>query len=441
MYRSFLSGIWALFLLTSAMWGMAESPATGPAPDSPGLSVGFMGCYRSRLPLDDFVRLHPDMPLKEVPWGRNPHGCWDKPLPTRHADLPDVIHLSVGRYSDDLIQLADRGLIEPLDDWFAKLGMDPKDLFPNALEAVTYRGHVWALPHHAVFLVLRGDRRLIPDGSVDALASWEGLFRSAQEWAAGKEKRVAFSVPLSAASFAEYITLTSAGCGLDLADPAWVEGGPFREAMTMIAANREKGVVENRQMNKPLSRESTAVMGLDFLDSVHPETVYAVYPVPTRFRTADSPSAGSAPFGLLEAFAIRSGASQTDKALVAFLQWLLSADTEWRVFEKSNELKPDIEWLFDTVHVPLRESVLKSIDFEYAARKFPDYPTVVSWCRRTVFPKRPPVVESAVWARVDRAVDYRQPGADWEKEMALLKRQIVQTVRTTPVESAAYSGY
>jgi ABC-type glycerol-3-phosphate transport system substrate-binding protein len=400
-----------------------------------------MGCYRNRLPFEDFVRLHPDMPLKEVPWGRNPHGCSDKPLPTRHEDLPDVIHLSVGRCSDDLIQLADRGLIEPLDDWFTKLGLDPKDFFPNALEAVTYRGHVWALPHHAVFLVLRGDRRVIPAATGDAFASWEGLFRSAREWAAGKENRVAFSVPLSAAAFAEYITLASSGAGLDLADPVWVESAPFREAMNMIAACRKEATLENRQMNKPLSREATAVLGLDFLDSVHPDTAYAVYPVPARFRAVDPPPAGSAPSGLLEAFAIKSGASQTDQALTAFLQWLLSADTEWRVFEKTNELKPDIEWLFDTVHVPLRESILKTIDFDYAARKFPDYPAVVAWCRGTVFPKRPPAIETALWARIDQAIDYRLPGADWEKEMALLKRQLQQAARTTPVESAAYSRY
>jgi ABC-type glycerol-3-phosphate transport system substrate-binding protein len=400
-----------------------------------------MGCYRGRLPLEDFVRLHPDIPLKEVPWGRNPHGCSDKPLPTRHEDLPDVIHITAGRYSDDLIQLADRGLIEPLDEWFKILGLDPKDFFPNALDAVTYRGHIWALPHHAIFLVLRGDRRLVPATSTDSFGSWEGLLRSAQELAAGKENRVAFSVPLSAASFAEYITLASAGSGMGLADPAWVEGAPFRDAMAMIATYREKGILDNRQMNKPLSRESTAVLGLDFLDSVHPETTYAVYPVPTRLRAGDTEAAGSAPNGLMEAFAVKSGSSRTDSALTAFLQWLVSTDTEWRVFEKTNELKPNVEWLFDTVHVPLRDSVLKSIDFEYAARKFPDYPTVVAWCRRTVFPKRPPAIETAVWTRVDQAIDYRQPGADWEKQMALLKRQLLQAVRTTPVESAAYSRY
>jgi len=221
----------------------------------------------------------------------------------------------------------------------------------------------------------------------------------------------------------------------------WLESAQFRDAVAMAASDLQKGVLERRQMNQPLSRNANAVLGLDFLDSVHPETAYAVYPVPSRMHEGDPPSEKSCHTGLLEAFALKSGTVGTNKAALVFLQWLSSPDTEWRVFEKTNELKPNVEWLFDTVHVPLRGAVLKSIDFEYAFRKFPDYRTVETWCRTTVFQRRPPAIENVIWEQLERATDYRTPGAEWEKETAQLKRQLQQSVRTTPVESAAYSGY
>ena len=90
--------------------------------------------------LDDFEKQNPDIRLKVniAPWPG-----YDQ-LSAQYAagDPPDIVtmHMSV------MPDFVSRGLIEPLDDDFARVGLDVDNFTPAARNGVTVKGHVYGMP-------------------------------------------------------------------------------------------------------------------------------------------------------------------------------------------------------------------------------------------------------------------------------------------------------
>ena len=125
------------------------------------LQVGYAECFKARLPLKDFEQRHPEVEVSVTPHARNAWGHPDdRPFAANPDALPHVFPIHVGRYCADLPFLADRGLIEPLGDALVHLGLTQESFPPNVLEAVTYRGKIWAIPHHVLVDGLQVNREL-----------------------------------------------------------------------------------------------------------------------------------------------------------------------------------------------------------------------------------------------------------------------------------------
>ncbi len=433
-----------LFLSFLAASAAAESAS--PAEVKTVLRVGVTECYRDRLPLDDFLLRHDDVVVKEVTWGRNPFNVHkNDALPRRHLDLPDVISLFVARGSDDLEQLADRGLIEPLDEHLEALGLSSADFAPKAREAVSYKGRIWALPHHVVTLSLTYDRAVFKAlGQEPVFGSWEALFEAGEGIAAQQrdgQPMVGFSVPLGDLALAEVMALSAGEAAVDLSEPEFFRSQRMQDALELIKRFRARGAIASRPVNSPLRREKIAALGLEYVETVYPTHDYGVIAMPTKLRRADAPAVSSSVPGNLECFAVRSNSLESREVVRRFLAWLVSSETDWAVFDLSNQKVSTRKWVFDTVHVPMRPATLESVDFEYALKKFPDYGPVVEACRRAVFPRNPPALEVAVHAYAERVINARIDEPDLGRVLEDLYEAVVEKITSTPVESLVYDEY
>ena len=112
---------------------------SAPAQDSrPVLTIG--QAEEFSIPFDVIdendvgVTLVPDL----VP--RNIYEANREPLPRNIAELPDIVTIIAGNNSDDLVTLADRGMLEALDDVSSDLADSLREnLLPEMLRAVTYK--------------------------------------------------------------------------------------------------------------------------------------------------------------------------------------------------------------------------------------------------------------------------------------------------------------
>lgn len=432
----------AVFVAVHSLSALAQAP---PAP----LTVGFTSCYRPRLPLDTFTAQHPEIPLKESPYTRNP---WDAArslrLPYAFDALPEVFAVIVGRRSEDIPQLADRGLIEPVEPILAEMGISPDEFLSNAREAVTYNGHMFAIPHHVQTEGLFVHRdRMAAFGLAREYGSWEELLAAAEEiqsrGATTKDGAPllglsAFDTPFA---FAELLTVLTGEAPVDYGRAESWASERMSIALDLIQSARQRGVLGFRTMNKPLRVEETAIFGVDHIESLDANSAYVLIPFPPRLHRDDPPAERPRQFGMLEAWAVRANSPDTREKVLAYLRWLLRPETEWTVFEATNQMLPDAQWHLDSVHVPLRPALLESVDFDYAARKFPEFLLAASLVQITHFPAYPQETEHAALAAAEAAV-LRQlgsaPAATW---LPAMQQEVLKAVQDQPVASATYALY
>ncbi len=433
-----------LLLLITAV---AETSAAQESP--PQLKVGFTGCYRARLPLDTFVAQHPEFPVTEAPYNRNP---WDaalnRRLPYAFDELPQVFAVIAGRRSEDIPQLADRGLLEPVEPILAELGLSPDDFLPNVREAVTYRGRMWAIPHHVQSDGLFVHRaRMSAFGLKREYGSWEELLAAAEGVAKQKistplgETVVGLSAFETPFAFAETLALLTGEAPVDYATCESWASPRMAAALDFLQDARQRGLLEFRTPNQPLRLKDAALFGIDHIESVEATSPYVLIPYPNRLRQADPPVEQPVQMGMLEAWAVRSNSPESREAVLAYLRWLLSAETEWTVFEATNQRTPESEWVIDSVHVPLRPALLQSVDFEYAGRKFPEFAAAVEMVRQSVFPANPQETENVALRTMEEGVNAKlgtAPAAAWLPE---LKDAVLKSVVNEPVASATYALY
>lgn len=421
-------------LAALAVCGCAVSAMAEP------LRIGFTECYRDRLPLDFFAEAYPEIAVEERPFARNPFGAADSPLPLQAAELPDVFSIVVGRYSDDLRDLADRGLIEPLDDLLEAIGVSPDDFLPQTMEAVRYRGQIWALPHHLVVDALHYDQaRFEALGLAPAFDSWEALFETMQQYGP-PEIMLPFSSNQTLFGLAELMAQTTGGAPIDYAAAEAWQSDRMAAALDLISGARDRRLLEFRIENEPLRVKATALAGTGRVESLYPTSHYAVMPYPRRLLRDDPPAECAYYPGLLEAFVVRSGTEAREQA-VAFLSWLMLEDTEWEVFLRTNAREGDRPFVMDSVHVPLRPSVWQTVDFDYAFKKFPELDTLRGIVEQAYIAATPAALDKRAVTLASDTVMQKLGGAASATWLDALCDAVRLQVKNTPVESHAYDAY
>lgn len=439
----FLCGLRLPIAMTCALLCVPAWPQAGGAPSPQMLTVGFPEASRSRIHLAEFGVAHPGVSLQELLWPRDPARAMVTPLPRTAAELPSVVYLCAGSYSEDLRNLNERGLLEPLDEVLTGWGIAPSMFLPGTREAFTVDGKLMAIPHHVSLPVLRFPVKLF--GNTPPVAdSWEALLDSAKPLLASRGApgaRTLLSVPLSRARFAELLALGAGATPLDLAKPDFLSSPQFEQAMQLQRKLEEEGRIVYRPASTPFHADGDALLGVDFVDCLHTDSPLGLLPLPRKIAVADAAPEVSRIPARIEGMALAAHAGIEREAALALMYFLLSPDAEWRAFEASNLRTPAKETITDMVHVPLHDSVLTSIDFEYALRKFPGLSLLRGEIARAWFPQYPMQLEEPVWQLLDERLSHIAMTEDLGKLLQELEQKVERIVRETPVDSAAYQEY
>jgi len=419
--------------------------AQAPAVIEPkGLALGLPSTSRARLPLEEFQALNPDAVLTELSWSRNLLKAIDTPLPLKRAELPPLMVVNAGNFSEDIRQLAERRLIAPVDETLTALGIARDDFPPETLAAFTYRGTLYAIPQHVAVPVLKYWREPFAGQAPTPPASWEELLALGQPLVGGRgapgAKRV-LSIAMSTARFAELIAMACGEPPLDVANPSFLRSANFENALRWVMDGKASGLIQYRQVSTPLRPEYAAVFGIDHVDSLNAESPFGLLPFPTRLRAGDAAPARSYVPGRAEGIALRNLSPQFDGRNKAFLEWLFSQQNEWRMFERTNARTLADKWLLDNTHAPLRATTMTSVDFEYALKKYPDLAILREQNARAVFAQIPAPLQDLVWELVEAAVDYPAKDADLHARLQKLAQEVETLVRNTVVPTVAYAEY
>lgn len=436
-----LVGIFVLAACGSA-WGQA--PPMAPVIMQDGLTLGFPSTSRARLPLEDFEALNPALRLKELAWSRNPMKPLDTPLPVLRDELPPVLAVHAGDFAEDIRQLVERRLIVPVDEMLAALAIKREEFPPAALEALSYRGSLYAIPQHIAVPVLRYWREPFDGQAPAPPASWEELLALGKPMVAGRgapgPKRV-LSIPMSTTRFAAMVAMACGEPPLDVGNLSFLRSAGFESALRWVIEGKANGLIQYRQVNTPLWPAYAAVFGIDFVDSLNLESPFGLLPFPTRLHASDTAAEHSHVPGRVEGMALRSLSAQHTAGATALLRWLYSPETEWRMFERTNARTIADRWLLDNTHVPLRGSTMQSLDFEYALKKYPDLVVLREQNARATFAKVPAPLEDLVWELLEASVDYLPKDADLHVVLEQLAQEAERLVRNTTVPTVAYAEY
>lgn len=143
----------------------------------------------------------------------------------------------------------------------------------------------------------------------------------------------------------------------------------------------------------------------------------------------------------VEGFALRAHSPIQRESALTFLKWIVPPAAEWHTFEATNTEDPANKRLLDNLHVPLRRTVLASIDFDYAARSFPGFAPPRRRWRPPGIPAPIPALHAQAWEWVEALADYAKPEDDLAPALAEIESRVRGLVRNATVKSAAYEGY
>lgn len=406
------------------------------------IEVGYAECFRPRLPLEEFKLKHPEVEVAEVPFVRNAWGHpEDTPFAGDSSSLPQVFPIHVGRFSSDLRVLVERGAIEPIDTWLTELKLSA-EMFPaNIREAVTYRGELWAIPHHVVVDALHLHRDMAARAGIDVHPqSWEELF-SLVARSTAEGDTASFSVAGTLLNLLECMLLSSGGPLLDLSSKDLWNSPRLVSALEIIQAAQSAGQLSFRPPNAPLRMTASTLLGIGRVESLHDVSPYEIVPFPTRLREQDEPAVQGHGVGMLEAYVVQANNSRSREAVLAYLRWLLSDETEWAAFEATNHRASEAPHVLDSVHVPLRASVLTSLDFDYALRKYPSFAVLNANVNAATFSHAPAALDYKAFQLVDTTMSRDLPGAPPVHWLPSLQESVHLLMKNTPVETRAYDAY
>lgn len=269
----------------------------------------------------------------------------DSPKGQTLVQLPDIIPVYAGFYDNDLAYYVDNDMLEPLDLFFTEVGVKPEEVIPERLlPALSYKGHIWALPNRMNCFVLSYaepvTNRLGIKHDFTSLKSALDIAEriSKESYEEGPVQAIFSDLPQ------EYITALVMWLGRSL-EPDMVPATTLTELMFDYIA---RGVFEFIDYT-PSSIEDYAVF-LEVADTMvfHPGRRLIL--MPEKIFPDDETPMSNVVF--LESFALKKNNDNKIKAGKRFLSWLMEFETQKAIIKgRSNS--------FPYRHVPALKTVLE----------------------------------------------------------------------------------
>ncbi|MCP4642849.1 MAG: extracellular solute-binding protein [bacterium] len=284
------------------------------------------------------------------------------PLPDMPNGLPDVVSAFVAYRHNELVALARNGAIEPLDDLFEEVGVDPREfLLPNAYDAVRFDGHIWALPHRMQFFLMSFDESMFNTlGLPTRIDSWQA-FRDAAEAVAGAGPEPRHGVTSGQLSAYDMTTLL-----LHFLERDGIRADEIVEFHGHMVQLASTGILDG-----PTWATRNAISLETFRT---PESRRLVVPLPpSNALTEPVGTEEAARLGFMEVFALRVNSDEKREGARRFLKWLMRTETQMRLMRGSSLDMPKRSRQFSNCHLTLYRPALNSDAFKRWCEEHPAY--------------------------------------------------------------------
>lgn len=299
------------------------------------------------------------------------------PLPELLAELPDIINPLIGLHDSDLSILVDNDLIEPLDPFFERLGVDPKQLLlPSVYEAVSYKGRVWALPHRAHTYLLSYDRDILKSAQIrPEFQTWEDIFKASQTFSEMRGSVTEGSFYLGRVPDEAILPFLIWYSGLSV--PGWQPKPP--SALDLHRWNMSNKVIA---INDPYE---SSPLCLESYSSVPSPRSRGLLPLPHVLSASHPESNRLDSLSFLECFAVRKNSVAKLALAEEFMKWLINTKTQLQLVEASRLDYPPNQRKLSRVHTPLYQTALNTPEFQTLVDRVPEYNLFLNFLSNSTF--------------------------------------------------------
>ena len=379
-----------------------------------------------------------------VPMNRRFPFFYMGPLPQNVGDLPDVLTLYIGPFSDDLEHAVDKELIQPLDTFFKQAGLFPTDFLPNAIQATAYRGKIWAIPHQMSVRVLIYDETIFKRLSLEPkFSSWEELFEAAARISKIQEC-TGFLVNIAPLDLCEIIANTVGSQVFSLSDPSLLKSERLFKAYSLVEKYRANGAIKFKvdydffRLGLPVGTTGIALVPSYSLPS---HDSHGALDMPTRLLKTDPPNQGWTMPALLRCFALKKNTPGKTELAFQFLKWLMSEENQMRMVRDSSltvlpSKRPGL-----LVHVPLIKPVITSRRFQEVLSKNPDYAVLLRTCKAAYFPRHDPKLYREAHELANNIIESDAPTRGLRDALNRAYGAVVDLTRKARVGSGEFDEY
>ncbi|HEY0739111.1 MAG TPA: sugar ABC transporter substrate-binding protein, partial [Herpetosiphonaceae bacterium] len=296
-----------------------------------------------------FMQEHPEIKIEiwHQPWGDYFTKLQTLWASGDTATIPDVMFLfPVPRYAAD-------GVLEDLDPWIEKGGVQTDDYWPALLESVKYDDKIYGLPRDIGLEVLYYNKQIFDEAGVAYPTdswTWDDLKTAAQKLTVveGGGRVARYALGMEGGKYSLWINQNKGSLLDDMRNPSKCtmtepaaadaikffsdmmnENQAMRDA-NLSQAGGDAAVFQSNQV-------AMIVQNASRISAFNEAAMnYDVAPVPIPSGGQRSASAGGAAWSM-------SSSSQHKEAAWTFLSWLQSTDDGQRLYTESGEIFPALQ--------------------------------------------------------------------------------------------------
>ncbi len=330
------------------------------------------------------------------------------------AEMPDIMPVYAGFFDNDLAYYVDRDLLEPLDSFFAELGLSVEEVIPESLlSAVRYKGKIWALPNRMNCFVMSYEETVLKRlGLKDSFDSWASLM------AAGER------ISKEAVADQQVMGVRGKLSREDMVSAFFLwhnyalqpENMPETSLATLLLDYYARGVFGPEDAVHTSSFSEHAFT-LQMAQDVASTQGKRVMPVPDRVNSEDSTALPHLVF--LESFALKRNTSEKVAAGRSFLSWLLQIETQLAILEYDSAF-------YAYHHVPALRTVFENEKFRKACVTLqPDGKRLWESLKNVYVTKADPnsfrAQRQAIVARIKESEEAKRRGSKIEAYLLLMQ--------------------
>lgn len=413
---------------------------------------------RQLFPISDFNESHSGVAVEAVTMNRSASQDGEDSRPKTLDEVCDIVFVYISPCADDLQHLVDKNLLQSLNGMLEQAQISPSAFPEAAMEAVTYSGRIWAVPYELSFAFLSYDKVAFRELSIDPhFDSWEGLYEAAAKIAAARtdaqDPLDGFVVPWpTMLSHCEYMVLTSGGNVFSMTDPSYLKSADLRKAYQLTQKYEAAGVIRRKQ--HIFGALAKAGIWYDISSTANSSDAIGILDPPKRLFKTDALREGYARRADLLALAFKRNTPAKQQAVVEFLEWLLSEQTQLRMVQLSDLTNPvrmiqtggycslETQRTLQYTHIPVMKSVLESGQFKSAAAANPDYAALLRLARTHQVGRREPAsLYLKAFELASKTVDVDTSAQGLEKALDNAYRAVVELAAKTPIQSTEFDKY